>query len=295
MILHLVLSRIIGLSGAVFCSALFSSTAFAAPADPSGVSNLLLKARLAYEQGKREEALSFAQKAVELDPKNADAYETRGRIYDAMRQFDKAVSDYDQLLKLKPAVPKLHQLRGEAHFKLGNIRESIADFDRYIESNRALEPHHWQRGISYYYAERYEDGRKQFESHQTVNANDVENAVWHFLCVARSAGVEKARSLLIPIKGDGRVPMTQVHALFAGKATVEEVLAAAKAGEPTPEQLRQHLFYAHLLLGLYYEAIGDAKRAQEHIGKAAGEFAVFHYMGDVARVHEKLRNKPKDK
>ena len=105
---------------------------------------------------------------------------------------------------------------------------------------------------------------------------------------ARSAGVEKARAALIPIRNDGRVPMMQVHALFAGKATVEDVLAAAKAGQPSAEELRQRLFYAHLYLGLHYEALGEAKRAGEHIAKAAGEFAEDHYMGDVARVHQKL-------
>jgi len=42
-------------------------------------------------------------------------------------------------------------------------------------------------------------------------------------------------------------------------------------------------------LGLYFEAIGDEKEAREHITKAAGEFRVNDYMGDVARVHKQLR------
>ena len=111
--------------------------------------------------------------------------------------------------------------RGAAHFQRAQIQQSLADFDRAIALDPAQAPYHWQRGISYYYAGRFEDGRKQFELHQKVNPNDVENAAWHFLCVARSAGVEKARASLIPVKEDERVPMLQIHALFAGKAEPE--------------------------------------------------------------------------
>src|SRR5260221_591071 len=123
----------------------------------------------------------------------------------------------------------LYHLRGCEHFKLGQINDSIRDFDKFLEFAPKQAPHQWQRGISFYYAGRYEEGRKQFELHQTVNPNDVENAVWHFLCVARLEGPEKARAALIPIKGDARVPMSEIYDLFAAKSKPEQVFAAAQA------------------------------------------------------------------
>jgi lipoprotein NlpI len=159
----------------------------------------------------------------------------------------------------------------------------VADFDRFVQILPEQEPQHWQRGIALYYAGEYDRGRKQFESHQKVNTNDVENAVWHFICVARSQGVDKAKAALIPIEGDRRVPMKEIHALFAGKAKAADVLAAADD--------RGELFYAHLYLGLYYDAHGDKAKTREHIDKAANEFAMNHYMGDVARVHAALLKK----
>ena len=177
--------------------------------------------------------------------------------------------------------PAYYNRRGEEHFRAGRIAESIADFDKAIELEPRIAPHHWQRGISLYYANRFADGRKQFELHQTVNPSDVENAVWHFLCVARMEGVEKARAVLIPIPEDTRVPMMQIHALFAGKGTADDVLKPARG--------KDAIFYAHLYLGLYYEVAGDAVSSKKHIQLAAHEYAVDHYMGDVARVHEKLR------
>ena len=57
-----------------------------------------------------------------------------------------------------------------AHFNAGHIDQSINDFDRSIEPETRREPFPWQRGISNYYASRFEDGKRQFESHQTVNS-----------------------------------------------------------------------------------------------------------------------------
>ena len=124
---------------------------------------------------------------------------------------------------------------------------------------------------------------KQFEVHQTVNPQDVENAAWHFLCAARVDGIEKARAGLIPVKADTRVPMRQVQQLFAGKLTPSDVLQAAEEG---PEGNRPgQRFYAYLYIGLYHEATGQADLAEAAIQQAAALASTGGYMGDVARVH----------
>ncbi|MEQ1751111.1 MAG: hypothetical protein ABL974_16915 [Prosthecobacter sp.] len=166
-------------------------------------------------------------------------------------------------------------------------KESVAAFDKLIAIAPESKPQLWQRGLSLYYAGDYKAGREQFETHQTVNTADVENAAWHFICVARAESVEAARKALIPIEGDTRVPMKQVHELFAGKGTVEDVLKAAESGEG--ESLKDHRCYAHLYLGLYFEALGDAAKAKEHMLKAAKDYQMDHYMGKCAQVHVKVR------
>lgn len=258
----------------------------------STAATLMRQARLAYQKGQIQDAIQFASKAIEADSKNPQTYYTRGQLYEAAQQPEKAIADYTRVLEQDPKAFEFYQLRGTAHFKAGQIAESIADFDKYIAANPRQEPHHWQRGISYYYAKRHAEGQRQFELHQTVNDSDVENAVWHFLCVAQQQGVEKARALLIPVKSDPRIPMTEVFELFAGKGTPEAVLKAAEAGQPSPGDLKQRFFYAHLYLGLYYEAAGDTAKAKEHILKASGPYLVPHYMGDVAKVHARLRGWP---
>ena len=214
--------------------------------------------------------------------------------------FDKALEELAPLLDRDPAKDKNAatardyaarslQRRGEDHFRHARIKESVADFDREVELLPAVEASHWQRGISLYYAKEYEKGVKQFELHQTVNPQDVENAVWHFLCAVRAPGgtVDSARKNFIPITSDRRVPMKEVHEMFAGHAKPEDVLKAAQ-GEGEDAQ-----FYADLYVGLYYEAIGEPKKSIQFIEKAAkNPSAQNQYMGDVARVHERLRATP---
>jgi lipoprotein NlpI len=170
--------------------------------------------------------------------------------------------------------------RAVADFRSGRVAESAAGFDKLAKMVPEIAPELWQRGIALYYAGRYKDCRAQFESHRTVNPNDVENAAWHFLCVARAESPEKARSALLPVGPDSRVPMRQVYEMFRGRMTPQEVLAAA--GNQLDAQ-----FYARLYLGLYFEALGNKSLALEHIKAAADDrfAAAGGYMHTVAKVH----------
>jgi lipoprotein NlpI len=116
--------------------------------------------------------------------------------------------------------------------------------------------------------------------HRTVNPADVENAAWHFLCVAREESASAARAALLPVGPDPRAPMREVYDMFRGTLTPEQVLAAA--GSQVSAQ-----FYAQLYVGLYFEALGQDAQALEHITAAADDrFArVGGYMHIVAKVH----------
>ena len=167
--------------------------------------------------------------------------------------------------------------RGMEHFQAGQVEDAVKDFDRLIEADPSAAPYLWQRGIALYYLGRFKDCKAQFECHRAVNADDVENAAWHYLCTARAETPAKARQQLIPIARDPRPPMMRVHALFAGKATPEDVLRDAR--DDTAR------FFAYLYIGLYWEANGNAAKAEPWLKRAAEASAGQDYMGAVARVH----------
>jgi lipoprotein NlpI len=249
-------------------------------------SALFDRARMALRDREPERALELAGKAIEVAPKDSRGHQLRADIEALLGQHREAIADYDMAIKFAPDQAELYDRRGSERFKLGQIEGSIADFDRFIVLRPDQEPAHWKRGISYYYAGRFDDGRKQFEGYQTVDDNDVENAVWRFLCMARADGVAKARAAMLPIKRDTRVPMMQIYSLYRGDIKPEAVLAAAQADDPPAARLKEQLFYAHLYLALYYEVTGDAKLCAEHLAEAE-KLRIPHYMGDVAVVHGK--------
>ncbi|REJ68170.1 MAG: hypothetical protein DWQ31_08525 [Planctomycetota bacterium] len=180
------------------------------------------------------------------------------------------------------ATPREQVAEGMRRFVAGDVAGSIEAFDAAAAADESMVPRLWQRGISYYYAGEFAKGRDQFVVHKTVNPHDVENAAWHYLCVARIDGVEAARQALLEIdtRRDTRVPLAEVYRLYAGEGTVALVLAAAEAdGTPRAEM------YAQLYLGLYYEAAGQTNLAREHLVRAAAVDLPDHYMRNVARVH----------
>ena len=180
--------------------------------------------------------------------------------------------------------PREMMRRADAALWRGEIDEAVTGFDRVIALVPEYGPELWQRGIALYYAGRFEDCRAQFESHRLVNPNDVENAAWHFLCVAQASSRDAAVEALLPVGPDRRVPMREVYEMFAGRATPDEVLAAAGSTQAGT-------FYGQLYVGLYLEAVGEEDRALTHLAIAASDrfAAMGGYMYQVARLHLTLR------
>lgn len=221
------------------------------------------------------------------------------RQYDA-GEFEKALNGANSLLHQDATsesertlatrfAAACHHAVGDEHFRAANMAKCIAAYDAELELVPEAKPRHWQRGIALYYADRYQDGVDQFELHQTVNTQDVENAVWHMLCARRApnGSVEKAREDIIPIERDSRIPMAEVHEMFAGQLEPSDVLETAELAGTMQAQ-----FYADLYVGLYHEMNGNPDESKKSIAAAADNpSAQSHFMGDVARVHRTLRAK----
>lgn len=212
----------------------------------------------------------------------AIAMESSGRLESAAAAWNRAI-------ELRPDDASAYVRRGQVLFKLARIEASLADFDRAVALDPSSEPYLWQRGIAQFYAGEYDACRRQFEAHRTVNPNDVENAAWHFLCVARDDGPLVARAALLPVGPDSRIPLRTIYELYRGRSTPSEVLSVAASA---PGDWRSSaLFYGELYVGLYHFILDEHDRSVA-ILRAASKRDFPHYMGDVARVHLELFAKP---
>ena len=200
------------------------------------------------------------------------------------REPERSILFLNEAIKQEPNLSVAYYLRGRANFCAAHFADSVADFDKHVQLEPRAANRQWERGIACYYAHQFAKGARQFEDYQKYHDQDVENSVWRYLCVARDGGVDKARSTLLPITNDGRVPMMQIYSLYQGKIKPDEVLTAASHEPPNRELANQRLFYAHLYVGLWHEAAGNAEEAKKHILEAE-KHKIAHYMWDVAHVH----------
>ncbi|MCC9602470.1 tetratricopeptide repeat protein [Stieleria sp. JC731] len=204
--------------------------------------------------------------------------------------------DYDAAAKAAQSLAEtdmnLQQvsLCADVLLRCGKVDESVKLFDRYAEARPQAKPYLWQRGIALFFAGKFDEGAKQFEIHREVNSNDVENAAWHFLCVAKSKSPDEAKKLLLPAPGDWRIPMEEVLQLLHDGNT-ERVISKMESTEEDSSTGKSARFYGHLYLGLYADAMGDETKAKAEMKKSVS-FAGANYMGDVARVYlERLSQK----
>ncbi len=260
---------------------------------------LFLQAIEALEAKNTDAMVRLMDRAVATDVTNHFAYIKRAQLFDLIGKNDQAARDYTTALGFighDAHYADVFQMRGCSNFKHGNIQGAVSDWVNFIRLKPDKEADHWQICVAYALLGSYEDARKQFEWHWTVNAEDMEVAFWHYLCVARMEGLESAQENLIEVTGEERVPMPELHQLFKGGGSEAEVWLAVEEGDPGKDERNQREFFANYYLGLHRQAAGKLEEADELIGKAL-EIAKSNegYIGDspggqlragdIARVH----------
>jgi tetratricopeptide (TPR) repeat protein len=82
--------------------------------------------------GEDGRATADLDRALSLDPRNADALITRGTMYFSQKNYPAAVADLDLAVRLRPDSAPARNNRGTALLSLGRTDEALADFDRAI-------------------------------------------------------------------------------------------------------------------------------------------------------------------
>ena len=78
-----------------------------------------------FRQLRGEVAIEDFSKAIELDPKNADAYHNRGNVYAKELRYQEAILDYSKAIELEPTIAKYYSRRGETNMLLGLKSDTI--------------------------------------------------------------------------------------------------------------------------------------------------------------------------
>jgi tetratricopeptide (TPR) repeat protein len=106
--------------------------------EPDHTDALRLMAIIAHQRGDYETALRHATAALERDPTDARAFNTRGGALRMMNRLEEALESYERAAACDPSSAKALRNRGEVLHELQRYEEAVASFDAALE----LEPRH---------------------------------------------------------------------------------------------------------------------------------------------------------
>ena len=90
------------------------------------------------ESSMANKRIEYFTKAIQLNPKLAEAYEKRALHYYYQWKYDKAIQDYTRVIELLPESAEAHRMRGVSHLKKGELERAISDFSRAVEIDPKL-------------------------------------------------------------------------------------------------------------------------------------------------------------
>lgn len=129
-----------------------------------------LSAQDYYDQGrdfnaseKYNEAIAAYDKAIELDPDYAHAWNSRGISLRKLERYEEAIASYDKTIKLDPDDAHVWYNRGISLDELKRYEEAISSYDEAIELDSDYVDAWNNRGVSLEKLERYEEALKSYD------------------------------------------------------------------------------------------------------------------------------------
>jgi tetratricopeptide (TPR) repeat protein len=103
----------------------------------------------AIDANRWSEALNAYDKAIELNPNDASAYNNRGLAYDNLDKNDLAIANYKKAIELNPKYGDAFNNLGKTFIKLGDYQRATLYYDRAIELNRKDADAYYNRGYAF--------------------------------------------------------------------------------------------------------------------------------------------------
>jgi len=96
-----------------------------------------------------KQAIEDFNRAIEINPLYAEAYNNRGNAYTDLDHHKKAIEDFNRAIDIKPSFAGTYGNRGNAYIALGNTEQAIEDFSRAIAIKPDDVSFYIQRGVVY--------------------------------------------------------------------------------------------------------------------------------------------------
>lgn len=105
-----------------------------------------LRANVYGEKGDTRQAIENYDKAIAVDPTNADLYFGRALTNQSIGKSDLALADYNKAVELNPMHAAAYCNRGKIYEDRGNLSDALSNYNKAIEKNPRLAEAYFARG-----------------------------------------------------------------------------------------------------------------------------------------------------
>lgn len=123
------------------------------------------------------------EKALKLNPSDADIYNNIGWTYSKLEEHEKSLENYEKALKLNPNKASTYFGIGWAYSQLGNYKKSLENFEKALKLNPNDASTYHNIGWIYGKLEEYEKSLENYEEALKLNpnrANTYYNIGWTY-------------------------------------------------------------------------------------------------------------------
>lgn len=131
-----------------------------------------------------QKAAGLLVKAIQKDPRMAEAYNNRGNAYRELKKYREALQDYNQAISLDPQFVIAYGNRGNVYYDQQNYPMAIRDYNKAISLDSSYHRAYLNRGLAYHQMKRIDLACQDFT--RACQLGDCEGIQW-----ARKQGICK--------------------------------------------------------------------------------------------------------
>jgi serine/threonine protein kinase/tetratricopeptide (TPR) repeat protein len=223
--------------------------------------------------GRFEEASQNLQKALQLDPLNADAYRELAKAYERTGKLKEAESTYMNAVAVRPGYWGTHNDFGGFYYRLGRYAEAEKEFRTVVELTPDNARGYSNLGAMAYSQKRYDDAAKMYEKSVAIRPTESAYSNLGTLYYTMGQYAEAARYFEHAIQMNGQESQWW-HNLAAAYQLSAEPQKARTAFQRTAElgeeqrRVNPHDPVLMIRLADAYSNLEQAQRARELLQQA---------------------------
>ncbi len=125
-----------------------------------------------FQEGKYDEAAAEFQKAIELDPENANAHRNMGSVYSRQDKLEEAVAAYEKAIEIDPDYGEAYGEMAGALADLDRIPEAVAAGEKGVELAPDYAVGHYNLALAYRLQGELEKAIAEYEEAIKLDPND---------------------------------------------------------------------------------------------------------------------------